>query len=366
MMKETRRLLAMGLSACLIAGSAMTTFAAEDDGLSVDAPIYSMNITNVVVPTSFAMAFNPQGYDITVAPDTTVNDQVVSLNYGVINKSSADKTMMISFTAEDLNTTAGGSMIEFVDSAEAIADAEQGEYKVYLSATPVTIDAGVTLDKDSAAADLVGFDGEAVSGGDVAIVGSGMLGFNLEKATYEQKAGATIGLADTSGNDVTSNDISDKFELTAITADGVAAFTLGGAMNTNTDWTKITEGIKVGVVYEFTDTTHADPDAPVYGVTEVGPTFTSTQALVLNYTTGGGELTDIVKVTADYQGTETDIYAYMKGGWAAATDADGTITFASALTGFWTGDTVAVKVYYETGTPDGVADKTANATLKLR
>ena len=316
------------------------------------------------------MAFNPQGYDITVAPDTTVNDQVVSLNYGIINKSSADKTMKIAFTAEDLNTTAEGTMIEFVDSAEAIADAEQGEYKVYLSATPVT--PGVTFDKDTVATELAGFTGTAVSSGDVAINGSGVLGFNLEKATYSQKAGATIGLADTSGNDVTSNDISDKFELTAITSDGVAAFTLGGAMNTNTDWTKITEGIKVGVVYTFTDTTHEDPEAPVYGVTELvnGPTFTSNSALVLNYTTGSGDdaLTDIVSVmaTSTGDGKDYNIYGYLKSAWGAATDNGSSITFDSALTGFWTTDTVTVKVNYEVGTPDGVADKTVETTLKLK
>ena len=136
MMKKT---LAVALSATMAMGMSVTAFAEDpapgtDPSTEVEAPIYSFDVTDVVVPTTFVTAFNPD--ELTVkkdASDTTgVKDQVLSKNYGILNKSTKDKIVTVDLTVTDKNT----DKIVFVDSDADATGAEKGEYAVHLEVVP--------------------------------------------------------------------------------------------------------------------------------------------------------------------------------------------------------------------------------------
>ena len=123
-MKKMKKVLALTLSATMALGMSMTGMAAEPE-VSVDAPIYAYDITNVIVPTTYVVAFNPNGLDVT-KNGATVNDQIISKNYGIINKSSKDKVITVNFTVEDLNE----GKITFTDDPADVTGAAADDYVV--------------------------------------------------------------------------------------------------------------------------------------------------------------------------------------------------------------------------------------------
>lgn len=257
MVKRGKRILALALSACMIMGSAITTFA--DDSATGTGPIYSFDLTQVVVPTNLTVAFNPEGLTVNVGTGTST-DQVLSQGIGIINKSNKDKTVQVAFKASDLNT----DKITFASSADEVTNAEKDSYVLYLTAVPATTFslASGAVDKDTAVADLANVTMTGDEAKAVAIADEGVLGFCLGKATYSPKSGSEVTLGTTTTNDVQSN-----YELSAIdSTNGLAAFKFSGAMNTNTTWSALTDGVKIDVTYTFEDVAEA---TPTYGIVDV-------------------------------------------------------------------------------------------------
>lgn len=303
MVKRTK-LLALLLGATMMVGSTMT--AAATSGLDpstgtgdVLAPIYNMNITNVVVPTNFGVAFNPDGATITTSGTNTSQKQVVSLNYGILQKSSQDKKVTVAFTVEDKNS--GDKTVTLATTEDEVKNAEDDSYVLYLQAIPGTgvqiESAAPTKDTDKAKLGDVSMTPDA----DHAIVANGgKFEFVMGKAEYEPIKGQEVGLG-TSDSAVTNN-ISDKVQVKTLSSNSSSVgFTFDGKMNTNTNWSKLTNGIKISATYTIED---------IYNATEYGlvtkkvpaaanSLSTSQVSTVINNLEVGATLSSIVVTKAD-------------------------------------------------------------------
>lgn len=357
--KRGKRILALAMSACMIMGSAVTAFADDTSATGTgEAPIYSFDVTNVVVPTNLTVAFNPEGLTVKVGDDTST-DQVLSQGIGIINKSNKDKTVQVAFKASDLNT----DKITFAKSADEVTSAVKDSYVLYLTAVPATTFtvSNAAPDKDTEATALANVAMTGTDAKKVVIADTGTLGFCLKKATYAP-TGDGVTLGTTAGNDVSAN-----YEISAIDAtDGIAAFKFSGSMNTNTSWSTLTKGVKIDVTYTFDDVAEA---TPTYGIVDVNvaPTFAAgTDVGTITYTAGTGDdgLKSIKSITmTNAKGTHNG-YSANGSGWAAATDANGVITFDSAFIAYFTAsDTAEATITYET---NGGDEKTATVDVKTK
>ena len=155
----------------------------------------------------------------------------------------------VALKVEDKNT--GDNTVTFVDSAADVTNAEDGEYKIYLTAVPADtteVQVGTaSADKDTAAAAM---DDVAMTGAASQAItlksGDNKLAFKLDKAEYEAKSGSEVTLGSTNTNDVASN---YQIKSVATGGKGITAFTFGGSMNTKADWTKLQTGIEITPVY---------------------------------------------------------------------------------------------------------------------
>ncbi len=245
--------LALTMSATMAMGIAMPVMAADP---TVTAPIYSFEVLDVVVPTTYEVAFNPEGLTVKTGDSTTSTDQIISRNYGMINKGNKDQVMAVALKVEDQNT--GDNKVTFVDSEDEVDNAEAGEYKIHLTAiaadtTEVTVGSPTpaSADENTAATDLNSVtmnkaaDTTAVTLKD----GDNKLAFKLDKAVYSPKSGSELELGATGSN---SNNVASNFEITSLAAagKGITAFTFGGSMNNvDTNWSKLTAGIKITATY---------------------------------------------------------------------------------------------------------------------
>lgn len=244
-----------------LTGRPIEVFAAEsetvssgDAGISspieVTVPVYDYDILNVLVPASYAVAFNPYGLNISVGEGRFYNGQVISKNYGIVNESNRDKLVTVAITVEDLND----GQITFVDSAEAARDADADILAIYLTLVPAD-DGEVTvnnqhLDKDITAGDLADVSMEKSTENAVALLaGENQVSFKLFGAVY--------GFLDDDGLSLDDEGIqAGSFQFMELAADGagVTAFTFDGVMNPNADWTKLQRGIRISVVYTYENT----------------------------------------------------------------------------------------------------------------
>lgn len=366
-MKSIKKLLTFVLSASMLMGGAMPVLAAED-GVDVDAPIYSLDIMSVIVPTSYAVAFNPEGLQVKNG-DSTTTDQILSKNYGIINKSSKDKLITVTLKVTDQNT---GSGITFVSSAQDVTDAEDGEYKVHLTAIPADATnvqvisgsnvSGGDADQTTTADALNDVIMTQATGNAVTLRGGeNYLGFKLEKAKWTPKAGSELTLGTTN-----SNNVADNFEVTGLAdgGKGITAFTFGGEMNVKADWSKLTEGVKITVIYgnenAASDLTAISGTGAMVAL-NIAPTFTAGKGIgEIKYTPGAGNdgLKAVKKIELLIGGKIYDAYNAFGANWPAATDRDGVITLSpNCLKNLTSGDTFEVMVTYET---NGGATKTSN------
>lgn len=222
----------------------------EDSAVSVTVPIYNYDIVDVVVPTTYAVALNPYGFPVKTGEDAVSTEQVVSRNYGIINKSSTDKIVTVTFTVEDLNE----GKIVFADSADAVANADKDTYAVYLAAVPakngeIKVD-GADINKDTTAAALSDVSMTGAENKAVALqTGTNKIAFKLAKADYRFEDGENITLGD--------DGVENLFELTGLDPDGagVTAFTFCGTINKSADWSKLPYGIKLTAVYSYENAT---------------------------------------------------------------------------------------------------------------
>lgn len=219
----------------------------ESEAVTVPVPIYNYDIANVVVPTSYAVALNPYELPIKANNGTVSISQVVSQNYGIVNKSTRDKLVTVTIKIRDENR----GKIVFVDSREEALKADKDVYAVYLCVVPsdttgIKIN-GADADKDTSAEALTSVAMNKAK--DSAVVlkeGENRISFKLSKAIYEfgGSEGIELGSAD---------DIENIPELAGLAADngGVTAFTFDGAMNPNADWTRLSKGVNITVTYSY-------------------------------------------------------------------------------------------------------------------
>lgn len=371
-----KKMLAAALSASMVVGMSVSAVAADPE---VTAPIFSFEVLNVVVPTTYAVAFNPEGLTVKTDGTNTSTDQILSKNYGMVNKGNKDQIMTVTLTVADQNTGAGGG-VTFVDSAQAVADAQDGEYKIHLTAIPADtteVKVGSTpasADKDTAAAALDSVTmTKAAAGKEVTLKsGENKIGFKLEKAVYEAKSGNEVTLGNT-----TTNDVKENYVLKELAADGkgISAFTFGGEMNANADWTKLTSGIKITAVY-----TNAVAPSSVEVISGTGamvavvsePSFAAgTDAGTIRYSVGAGDdaLESITQITMPgTDGTGYDGYHASGSAWGAATDSNGVVTFDAAFINIFAGANPddATREATITYVTVGGSTKTAKVDVKLR
>lgn len=218
--------------------------------LETVVPIYDYDILNVLVPTSYKVAFNPYGLNVSVGEGRFFSGQVISRNYGIVNASNKDKLVTVILTIEDLND----GQITFVDSAEAARNADEETFAVYLALVPaddgeIMVNNQI-LDKDIAAGDLVDVSmGQSTENAVTLLAGENRVTFKLSGAKY--------GFMVNSPNleDGVSQDGSFQLLELAANGAGTTAFTFDGVMNPDADWAELRRGIKISVVYTYEDTT---------------------------------------------------------------------------------------------------------------
>ena len=364
--KYINKILTSVLSVSMLMGGALPVHAAEDGGVDVDAPIYSLDVIDVIVPTSYAVAFNPEKLEVKTGDSATSRDQILSKKYGIINKSSKDKVITVALTVTDMNPDSG---ITFVDSAQDVTDAQDGEYKIHLTAIPADtaeVKVGGASATEATAATALNDVSMTEAGGNAVTLkgGENYIGFKLAKAVWTAKAGSEVTLGSTNSNDVSAN-----FDVTGLAGGGagITAFTFGGEMNENANWFELEKGIKITVVYG--NETAPSSLTAISGTgamveVNIAPTFTTGKGIgQIKYSRGAGldGLKEIKKVELALGGAAYDGYN-ADAAWPAATDASGVITLASEFMSFWTsGTTVEAVVTYET---NGGDTKTATVDVK--
>lgn len=384
-MRNMKKVFAVVLSASMVMGLAVPAMAdtTVDNGSGdsdVTAPIYSLDIDKVVVPSAYEVAFNPGELTITTGTSATSTDQILSRNFGIINQSSKAKIVTVGLNVEDQNTD---SPIKFVGSAADIASAEMNDYAIYLEAVPADateVQVGTTpaaADETTGAADLKNVEMTKATAAAVPLsAGDNELQFVLGKATYTPKSSSEVTLGTSTGNDVASN-----YELTGLAADGkgITAFTLTGSMNKTAEWHKLTSGIKITPTY----TLKTVADDAVTGMVKSGtgavyenpaPQFTSNEVGKITYTKGSGDealasITSITMLGKDGTTAYDGMIAFA-GVWGAADNdtTNGVITFDSKYIAAFVKDfpndvTKVATVTYELA--DGT-EKTAKVQLKIK
>ena len=353
-MRKMKKALAVALSASMVMGMSMTTFAADQE-VSVDAPIYSYDVTNVVVPTTFVVAFNPDGLKVDVKGDGSdiTTDQIVSKNYGIINKSTKDKMITVTLNVEDLNE----DKISFTNATAVTTPSSPDDYVLNLQVVPADTDevkvGGNSADLTTTGADLADVTMTTADSAAMDLMpGENEVSFLLEKAVYD----GTINLSAASGK-------------------GITAFTFGGTMNAGADWTKLTKGIRITAVY-------SNDNAPTGATADAGtgalynnpnPVFkTGADAGTIKYKSGTGTdaVASISKVEMDFNGTPYDGFNALAGknGWGHAKEENGLITLDAAYIAAY------VKAYPKDSTREAIVtyttvggtERTATVDVRLK
>lgn len=303
--KRIKRATAIILGATMLFAQSVSAFADAPSTTAGTGNILAYSVDTYVVPTSLSVALNPQGYAVTLRGTgndaVTTTNQIVSLNYGVANLSSADKIIKLSVAVS------GGSEVTFVESADAISDTDAAP-EMYLALQSNTGDlktsanAAFAVDVKSGAnehnvtaANLTDVTMTADATTAVAFGGESTIKaektFELGKATYAVKDGETVDF------DTTQTQLAGKMEITAL--GGIKGFTITGAMNTKQDWTKLTaKTLTFTPTYEFIDAAAAAAEAQAAANNATSATtFKTTYAEVLALTAD------------DVEGTEEELAA---------------------------------------------------------
>lgn len=283
MKERMKKVMALTMASAMMLGGTMTTLAAEGDSSAnaeVDAPIYSYDVLNVIVPTTLTAALNPEEYDITVGDDNgtpiTDDSKVVSLNYGIVNLSTKDKVVEVDITATDSN-----DKITFVGAAADLTSATADDFAMLLNVVPGAVTKGAdgaalavsydtstdTTTSNVDATNLANVEMTEDATKAVAVAdGSAKIGFKLAAATYVQDGELEVGVT---GETLSATDLASIFKVSGIDAtNGVAGFTLDGDM-AEADWSTLSGStVNIGVVYTFSDVSDALADAD-YGVVEL-------------------------------------------------------------------------------------------------
>lgn len=364
-MKNLKKFLALALSASMVMGMTLTSMAAEPE-VSVDAPIYIYDITNIVVPTTFAVGFNPDRLAVTKGEET-VNDQIVAKNYGIINKSTKDKIITVTLKVEDLND----HKINLV-SKDYIDSSTSNGYDINLQVVPAAGEVKIgeaDADLNTTGADLADVTmTSATSAAKDLMHGENEIEFLLEKAKFT----GSINI-DTQ----TTNDVNSSFTPSALAdaGKGITGFTFTGSMNANADWSKLTKGIKITAVYGNENASDNAADLVVSGTGAMyvnpNPVFkTGDEVGTIKYKIGTGSdaIDTISKIEMSVNGKTYDGYHAMGTTWSAAVDEAGMITLQSSfmqyfINGYPNNDTIVATITYITS---GGETKVATVDIRLR
>jgi len=272
-MKSFKKIIAVAGSVALMASTTIPAIAAEPESTAATANVLAYSLESVVVPTALKVALNPQGLEVTTKTDVTSTEQIVSLNYGMANLSTADKDVTVSFKVTG-TADAEKTPITFVDSAEKATfgtgddNAKLGQLKMYLAV--VAADGDPTIADESstafAVADKTGANEHNATKENLADVAmtkasdgkvtfakgddyaNAEIAFKLNKSVYAVQDGKTIDW------DTTQETLKDNMEIT--TLGGVTGFTFIGAMNTGADWTKAdVSALTITPIYGVADIT---------------------------------------------------------------------------------------------------------------
>ncbi|MBD5445327.1 MAG: hypothetical protein HDR29_07225 [Lachnospiraceae bacterium] len=233
----------------------------EDIKESKDTPDIP-DIVNVVVPVNYVLALNPYGLPIKTGKDKVVTEQVISGTYGIVNKSSNAQIVSIELSVEDMND---GKLI-FVDSAEEAKEAGEGVYAVYLAAVPadeneILVD-GAPADENTVGESLQNVKMHGAREKAVTLYsGTNHIAFKLSGAVYSLKDDGESVLNDTEDETLKESLEAETLKETpeavlsglAPDGSGVTAYTFYGAMNPNAEWEKLSGGIKISVVYTYSN-----------------------------------------------------------------------------------------------------------------
>lgn len=221
----------------------------EDTAVEAIVPIFNYDIVDVIAPAAYKVALNPYEMTVKTWDGDVVTDQVISREYGIINKSSTDKIVTITLVVEDLNS----DKIVFVDSAEKARDAGADVFAIYLAVVPAgeseVLADGNEVNEDTTAEELSNVS--MVEAMDHAIAlhsGENQIAFKLSKADYSFELRESP-LSEDQDDGIQA----DFFEFVSLAPDGagVTAFTFDGAMNPCADWGKLVNGIRLSAVYTY-------------------------------------------------------------------------------------------------------------------
>lgn len=363
-MRKMKKFAALTLSAAMVMGMSMTGFAAEPAPTTTDAPIYGVNLTNVVVPANFTVAFNPDGLSVKqTSSDTAVTSQIVTNNYGMVNKGNKNKFVKLTFKVQDQN---GKIVFGDADSVTNAQAAKKDTYNMNLNLVPASardsVQIGATaIDKDNATAENMSKVAMTAASTKLQLAeGENYAGFWLEGATYN----GTIQMdAANPLSTLTIKQLADN-------SGSIAGFTFDGTMNMAADWTKLTQKVVITVIYDIRDRATAPTMvASTGGYVAITNPFTSSQATKIAYTPGSGADQITVKKVEirSTDGVYYDVYNKLGSVWAAATDTSGTITIDAGAITFYTRDyptatTLPAIVTYE----QGGATATAKIEFQLK
>lgn len=206
-----------------------------NDLVEVEVPIFTADIVNVMVPAAYQVALNPYGFPVRLDDGTISEAQILSKDYGIVNKSSRDMLVTVTLCVEDLNA----GKIQFVDSPEEVEGTDT--YAVYLALVPADesgvrvgngdVDMHVTREELSD----ISMTGTAESASALH-KGINAVTFKLSKAVYHIIQ--------------TEDAFADLISL-APDGTGVTAFTFAGAVNKNADWMELSKGIRISAVYTY-------------------------------------------------------------------------------------------------------------------
>lgn len=345
-MKYGKKMMAAILSAAMVASMSMSAFAAPQQG-DITAPILSFDKVDVVVPTTYAMVFNPEERNVTV-DSATSTDQILARSFGILNKSSKDKVVTVELTVDSQND----GKVTFVEDEASVSDNSLGDYRIYLAAIPadgtevkVNPTTPAAADKDTTGAALskavmTGADAQKVAMKE----GKNTLAFKLEKATYG--VNGTLDL-----DSVSQNSIADKMQITGVAANGggITAFTFGGAMDENADWHLLQDQIKITATYDIKAVTGEE-----VAVAGTGAMIEADAARITISATG---LMTVEGLTAaiysggvvTLEGTDYTIDR-TSGNWVETETAPATYQFSPSWTNNIKGNTVTVKITLTDGT----------------
>lgn len=211
-------------------------------------------IIDVVVPSAYTLALNPYRLPIRIGEDEITTEQIISGNYGIVNKSSTDQIVTVSLTVEDYS----GEELLFVDSVEEAENAGMNVYAIYLAAVPANEDQiliGDELVNENVTAEslqnvgMTGITEQAIT----LHAGTNQISFKLFRAVYgpqEEDAEEDTGYGE---DDTTDSEEKPEnvFQELAPAGMGVTAYTFYGVINPNAAWEKLSGGIKLSVVYTY-------------------------------------------------------------------------------------------------------------------